>query len=226
MKQTDKCFTSPEVYVLVRENATSGAPPFRGLLTNEVDGGSTVCCFLSYFHAMFSAILLRATTNIPWLPAKAGQFGIEAFRLGDGYAGYLHVGWIAHQGRLLMGTDCLPVAFGLPFHQSAGSNAQGFEVDRQILAMVDGLYEYAGLFAWRESCHDTDWDATRLGRVLARMGVSGAPFGSVEHDQYAFLNPDTGEWHFLSIDGPPLGASSVSAVRSRVRAVAFHSRTP
>ncbi|MFP3568467.1 hypothetical protein SB772_30565 [Paraburkholderia sp. SIMBA_030] len=37
----------------------------------------------------------------------------------------------------------------MPLRQPVSSRTPDFEVDARTLAMVGGLYEYAGMFAWR-----------------------------------------------------------------------------
>jgi hypothetical protein len=193
------CFTSPEVYVLVNEKAVAEPRLFHWLATDQVDGKSAVRCFLSFSDAVLFAGASRATAGLVVAPAKAAQFGIEAFRSDDEYLAILHVGWAAHQGRLLVSQDGVFVTVGLPLRQSASSPAPSFEVDDRTLAMVGGLYEYVGMFAWREMLEAHE-DETVFRRALD--GIAIAQSGTVEQDQYAFFNSDSGEWHFLPVDGP------------------------
>lgn len=193
------CFTSPEVYVLVNEKAVAESRLFHWLTTDQVDGKSAVRCFLSYTHAVLAAGIARATEGLVVAPAKAAQFGIEAFRSGDEYLANLHVGWVAHQGRLLVSQDGVFATVGMPLRQPANSPALSFEVDDWTLAMVSGLYEHVGMFAWRETLNVHE-DKTVFQRALD--GLEIARWGTVEQDQYAFFNSDSGEWHFLPVDGP------------------------
>jgi hypothetical protein len=141
----------------------------------------------------------RASEGLVVAPAKAAQFGIEAFRSDDEYLAILHVGWAAHQGRLLLSQDGVFATVGMPLRQPVSSPAPSFEVDDRTLAMVGGLYEYVGMFAWREMLK-VHKDKTVFQRALD--GIEIAQLGTVEQDQYAFFNADSGEWHFLSVDGP------------------------
>ena len=193
------CFTSPEVYVLVNEKAVAEPRLFHWLATDEVDGKSAVRCFLSYSHAVLAAGIARATGGPVVAPAKAAQFGIEAFRSGDEYLAILHVGWAAHQGRLIVSEDGVFVSVGMPLWQAASNPAPSFEVDERTLAIVGALYEYAGMFAWREMLN-VQTDGAVFQRALD--GLEIARLGAVEQDQYAFFNSDSGEWHFLSVNGP------------------------
>ncbi|WP_410836972.1 hypothetical protein [Paraburkholderia sp. SIMBA_030] len=145
----DSCFTSPEVYVLVNEKAVAEPRRFHWLATELMDGKNAVRCFLSLSDAVLAAGIARATQDLVVAPAKAAQFGIEAFRSGDEYLAVLHVGWAAHQDRLLVSQDGVFATLGMPLRQPVSSRTPDFEVDARTLAMVGGLYEYAGMFAWR-----------------------------------------------------------------------------
>jgi hypothetical protein len=194
------CFTFPEVYVLVNEKAVAEPRLFHWLATDQIDGKTAVRCFLSCSDALLFAGVLRATQGMVFAPAKAAQFGIEAFRSDNEYLATLHVGWAAHQGRLLVSQEGVFVTIGMPLRQPVSSTAPSFEVDDLTLAMVGGLYEYAGLFAWREMFSKAARDGTRIRDAL--NGVEIVQLGLVEQDQYAFFNSDSGEWHFLPIGGP------------------------
>jgi hypothetical protein len=193
------CFTSPEVYVLVNEKAVAEPRLFHWLATDRLDGKSAVRCFLSYADAVLAAAILRATVGLVVAPAKAAQFGIEAFRLEDQYLAILHVGWAAHQGQLLVSEEQVFATLGIPLRQPAKSPALSFEVDDGTLAMVGELYQHAGMFVWREMLN-VHADKTVFRRALD--GIKIARLGTVEQDQYAFFNADSGEWHFLPVAGP------------------------
>lgn len=194
------CFTSPEAYVLVNEKAVAEPRLFHWLVIDEFGEGEAVRCFLSYSDAVLAAGIVRATQGLMVAPAKAAQFGIEAFRMGDEYLATLHVGWAAHQGRLLVSQDGVFVTLGMPLRQPVSSPAPSFEVDDRTLAMVGGLYEYAGMFAWREMFTKAEHDGTRIRHALD--GIEIAQWGLVVQDQYAFFNSESGKWHFLPVDGP------------------------
>jgi hypothetical protein len=193
------CFTSPDVYVLVNEKSVAEPRLFHWLVTDQLDGKIAIRCFLSYTDAVLAASITRATEGPVVAPAKAAQFGIEAFRTDDEYFAILHIGWAAHQGRLLVSEDGVFATLGVPLRQAVSSRAKSFEVDDWILAMAGGLYEYAGMFAWREMLNIHENEAV-FQRALEGMKI--ARLGTVEQDQYAFINSDSGEWHFLSVDGP------------------------
>ncbi|WP_434112958.1 hypothetical protein [Paraburkholderia caffeinilytica] len=194
------CFTCPEVYVLVNEKAVAEPRLFHWLITDEFGDENAVRCFLSYADAALAAGIARATQGLVVAPAKAAQFGIEAFRVGDEYFASLHMGWGAHQGRLLVSEDGVFVTFGMPLRQPVSSPAPSFEVDDRALAMVGGLYESAGMFAWREMFTKMEWNGAGIRHALS--GIEIEQWGVVKQDQYAFFNSESGEWHFLPLDGP------------------------
>lgn len=192
------CFTSPEVYVLVNAKAAVEPRLFHWLATDRIDEEDVVRCFLSLSDAMIFCALLRTSETMAFAPAKASQFGIEAFRVGDRYLANLNIGWAANGGRLLVSKDGVFATLAMPLSQSFNSPATNFEVDNQTLALVAKLYEHAGIFMWREMLAKQECGEAELRNALDGREI--AQLSSVEQDEHAFFNSDSGKWHFSKLD--------------------------
>ncbi|TAL93012.1 MAG: hypothetical protein EPN73_23145 [Paraburkholderia sp.] len=195
-------FSEPPVWLLVAENA----PERTCIPLEHTADGPVIRCFLSQFDAMIEAELIARRSRMRYYAVPASEIDRALFRAprAAGFIAYLHVGWFARSGRILLRLDGLPAGCHQPLRWS-GSSAGYFEVDRCMLAMVERLHERAGLFAWRETLREVDdWGGARWAQAQeqALRSLSGlSQDGEISAaNQLALFDPEAGQWHLVPID--------------------------
>lgn len=205
-------FHEPPVYVIVAPQS----PERTCVVYDRTATGPVIRGFLSLFDAELAA---------RWMNRTGGRFyGLRAslvdpslFRApdGKGFALNLHIGWRArhHQVMLGLGGGLMSLCRPLRMH----GRATAFEVGDTTLALMDRVYEAAGLFAWRETLRDLEnWEAGHWARAHARVrrplfeggrctlhepdGFDHGGGHPEDWDQLAVFDPEAGQWHFVPRD--------------------------
>ena len=187
------------VWVLVAENG-----PERTCIPFEHTAhGPVVRCFLSRFDAMVEAAVITLRSRMRYYVVPAVEIDRTLFqaREGGGFIAYLHIGWFARDGHILLRFDGLPAGCSRPLRWFA-SCKDGVEVDSDTLALIERIHERAGLFAWRETLRDLDgwsvanWLQARK-QALQSFSELGGDDGMSASDKLALFDPETGQWHFV-----------------------------
>ncbi|RAR64044.1 hypothetical protein C7401_105313 [Paraburkholderia unamae] len=188
-------FISPPAWVLVHEDANGKLR----VATESYDEGRAVLCFLSPLDAMIEAARF-AHLGQTYRVTPAARLDGGHFRDADGrgLVACIHAGWPTQDGRILLRPGGALGRHGTTLHIWA-NDPPWFEVDPETLAMLDGLHEQAGLFAWRETHHAIGgWDAVRLSEAasLALRTMAGAVVADpTTCDGIALFDPEFGQWH-------------------------------
>ena len=187
------------VWALVAENG-----PERTCIPFEhTVYGPVIRCFLSRFDAAIEAAVITLRSRMRYYVVPAAEIDRMLFRERDGagFIAYLHIGWFARGGQILLRPDGLPAGSCQPLRWLGGCK-DGFEVDGRTLAMIERIHEHAGLFAWRETLgeldgwSDANWSQARK-QALQSLSELGRDEGKSAGDQLALFDPEAGQWHFV-----------------------------
>jgi hypothetical protein len=191
-------FRNQPTWLLTFRNAEG----FECIGKERTEAGPTTTCYLSPLDAAIEAAYLgkyyrRHRVNF------ASEFDIGAFldERGRLLVAAMHMGWPAHEGRLLvhpdgrLGRSCRLMwqPLGVP---------PSFEVDEATLAAYHGYREQAGLFAWAETVREARaWPLTRLHHVATKAVAAMQTQRVADHwktaTQLAAFDPEFGQWHFV-----------------------------
>lgn len=172
-------------------------------------GGQLMQVFMSPIDALIAGAF-RTKPGLRYNVAWAGAVGCKRFLAADGSAvAALHVSWLAHAGQLLLRPDGIPCSCSRVIRSAAsgGDEPEKFEVDARSHAELDGVYEKAGLYAWRDTavrCTEWIWSepgrrdtlvekAVRAASARARAGVGQ------ERYELALFDPEFEQWHFTPV---------------------------
>jgi len=192
----DSRHTAPVAFVLTRED--SGDVVMLGGISVS---GHAASCFLSMFDALIFGLHQSRQTGETYAVRRASEF-LHAF-MDDNYhqkSVGLHMAWPAREGRLLVRADGR--LHDVQWVQEARlPGAPTLCLDEEALVFVDGIYEQAGLFAWRETAdHVLTWSASRLrysvDRALTIMPTK-CLLDAREFTQFALYDPEFEQWHFV-----------------------------
>jgi hypothetical protein len=190
--------TFPGAFVLCvhDENGVYHAP-------RQSRGG--VICHLSLIDAVIELAHLRRLGESYHL-ASAALVDRSAFldEEGVGYIAHVHLGWPAHDRKLLTRPSGPLASYCRTLHvTSAPSPPSIFQIHEGILREVTRVRELAGMFAWEETIAQTlDWDLGQMERIaecaLTTIEIERGQALRMTH--IALFDAEFEQWHYVPVN--------------------------
>jgi hypothetical protein len=175
---------------------------FECIGKERTEAGPTTTCYQSPLDASIEAVYLGKFYR-PHRVNVACEFDIGAFldERGHSLVAAMHIGWPAHDGRLLLHPDGRLGRTCRLMRQSLGVPPT-FEIDGPTLDAYHCWRERAGLFAWAETVRDVRaWPLTWLHHVATKAVAMIQTQRVSDHwknaTQLAIFDPEFGQWHFV-----------------------------
>ncbi|WP_412529645.1 hypothetical protein [Burkholderia lata] len=194
---------------------TTPAPAdVSAVLADQSRFGPAVRCFLSPFDALLGMVFLqRQDSDAVEAVLQSGRLPVGIFFSNRFRQRPLtvHVAWLAHENRLIAHQD------GHLIRAARDQAAQWrmsprrhpvMAIEAETWAILDRLYESAGLFAWRDTLQIARrWlasptvEESSLRRAVAALdAVAPMVVPAGEAKQLALYDPEAGCWHFVPRD--------------------------
>lgn len=178
---------------------------FECIGKERTEAGLTTTCYQSPLDAAIEAVYLGKYHRRHRVNA-ASEFDIGAYleEGGRSLVAAMHIGWPAHEGRLLLHPDGRLGRTCRLMRQPLGVPPT-FEIDGPTLGVYGGWRERAGLFAWAETAQDVRaWPLTRLHHVATKAVALIQTQHMNDHwknaTQLAIFDPEFGQWHFMPFE--------------------------